>query len=145
LASEYFQHGFARLSIDLDAGRRLERFCICARRSLGDDLHVECHRRGIGMDLNDANLGAVLVHVLIERQQLRLVRSMKALSSAARSRSAASLPSLSLLVAMKMNGADMTDPSVAARLVVAYGNQLIAESYCACRCRNSTSASMTLS
>src|SRR4051812_39058836 len=38
---------------------------------------------------------------------------MKEPRSAARSRSAASLPSLSLLVAMKMNGADITDPFVA--------------------------------
>src|ERR1700680_2156836 len=36
--------------------------------------------------------------------------------SAARSRSAASLPSLSLFVAMKMNGADITDPLVAVAL-----------------------------
>src|ERR1700692_2328120 len=41
---------------------------------------------------------------------------MKEARSAARSRSAASLPSLSLLVAMKMNGADMSDPLVAVAL-----------------------------
>src|SRR3984893_19504688 len=41
---------------------------------------------------------------------------MKEPRSAARARSAASLPSLSLLVAMKMNGAHITDPLVAVAL-----------------------------
>ena len=54
LAFEHVQYGFARLSVDLDAGGRLERFRTCPRRSPGDDVHVEFDRRGIGMYLNDA-------------------------------------------------------------------------------------------
>jgi hypothetical protein len=52
-------------------GARLERLRVRARR---DDADVKLHRGGIGMKLNDPDLGAILVHVFVERQELRLVR-----------------------------------------------------------------------
>src|SRR5205807_280169 len=69
---EHLQHGVARLSVNLNAGCRLERLSISARCSLRDDVHVKLHRRGVGMDLNDPDFGAVLVRVFVERQELRL-------------------------------------------------------------------------
>src|ERR1035437_8320998 len=74
LASEHLQHGIAWLTVDLDACRRLERLCVRARSSLRDQLHMKLHRGGIRMYLDHANLAALLVRVLVERQQLRLVR-----------------------------------------------------------------------
>ena len=72
LASEHRQHGFARLTVDLDTRCRLERLCVRARRSFRNELHVELHRGGVGMNLDNASLAAFLVYVLVERQQLRL-------------------------------------------------------------------------
>src|SRR4029078_2278947 len=73
LAPEHLHHGVARLTVDLDAGCRLERLSISASRSLCDDVHVKLHRGGVGMDLNNPDLGAVLGHVFVARQDLRLV------------------------------------------------------------------------
>jgi hypothetical protein len=104
--------------------RPLERLCIRARRSLGDDTDVKFHRGGVGANLNDPDLGPVVVHVFVERQELRLFSSMNEPRSAARSRSAASWPSLSLFVAMKMNGAGITGTLSVSRCRRIDGSQL---------------------
>src|SRR4249919_2813601 len=79
---------------------------------IADDAHVELHRGRIGMKLDHAHLAVVLVHVLVEGDQPRLVRLDKRTSSGTRCCSASNLPSLSRLVAMKMNGPGMGPPLV---------------------------------
>src|SRR2546428_438007 len=44
------------------------------REVLGVDLHVELHRRGVRVDLDDRELASLLVEVRVERDQPRLVR-----------------------------------------------------------------------
>jgi hypothetical protein len=41
---------------------------------LPDDLHVQQHRCRVGVDLDDADLGAVIARVHVERDHSRLVR-----------------------------------------------------------------------
>jgi hypothetical protein len=59
------------------------------------------------VDLDDRHLAVVLAGVLVERDQPRLIRLDEARQPGTRCCSASNLPSLSRLVAMKMNGPDM--------------------------------------
>jgi len=64
------------------------------------------------MDLDDAHLAAVLVHVLAERDQPRLTRLDEPGQLGYPCCAAPNMQSLSRLVAMKMNGPDMNPPLV---------------------------------
>jgi hypothetical protein len=59
------------------------------------------------VDLDDRDLGAALVDVLVERDQPWLVRLDEIDEAGTLALSSSSFPGLSRLVAMKMNGPDM--------------------------------------
>ncbi len=62
------------------------------------------------MNLNDPDLTSILIRVLIERDQARFIRVNEIGNPGTRCLSSSSLPVLSLLVAIKMNGPDMCLP-----------------------------------
>ncbi|HSS94870.1 MAG TPA: hypothetical protein VLR46_12910, partial [Candidatus Dormibacteraeota bacterium] len=69
------------------------------------------HRQDrVGMHLHDRYLGAFCVRVFVECEKARLVRRDDSTNPGTRALSASSLPSLSRLVAMKMNGTDIGLP-----------------------------------
>ena len=74
LPSQHLEDGVARGAEHLDAGRRLHSLRVSTCGALGNRLHVKRHRFGVGVDLDNRDLGTCLVDVLVERDHPRLVR-----------------------------------------------------------------------
>ena len=74
LAFQHFKEGTARRTEHLNAGRCVDRLSVCGGSALGNDLQMKRHRVGVGVDLDNGDLSAVIVDVLVERDQPRFVR-----------------------------------------------------------------------
>src|SRR5258706_12126903 len=69
LHAEGLQNRIARLTEHLNPQRRLERLGVRLLCALPDDPYMRLHRRGVGVDLDDRHFVAILIHVLVERDQ----------------------------------------------------------------------------
>jgi hypothetical protein len=115
LPSQHFDHPIARRTEDLDACGRVDRFRVRVCGALGNDLHMKRHRVGVRVNLDDRDLGAVVVNVLVERDQAWFACLDEVDEARTRFFSTSSLPDLSRLVAMKMNGPGTAPPLVVKR------------------------------
>jgi hypothetical protein len=73
LGSQRVEHLRVNWPEDLYGEGRVERLVVGLRGAFTDDLEMLLHRGGVRVDLNDHYLGAVVVDVLVERDQLGLV------------------------------------------------------------------------
>jgi hypothetical protein len=70
-------HGVEHLRVnwseDLDGECGFERLIVGLRGTFSDEPEMRLHRGGVRVDLNDCHFGAVVIDVLVERDQLGLV------------------------------------------------------------------------
>src|SRR5947209_17503674 len=78
LLSEHLQDAVAGCAENLNAHGGLQGLRIRPRGALADHMHVELHRGRIRVNLDDPNLGSILVDVLVERDQTGFVYFVKA-------------------------------------------------------------------
>src|SRR5438270_14046060 len=72
LAAQGAEHLRVNWSEDLYGECGVERLVVGLRGAFTDDPEMSLHRGGVRVDLNDRHLGAVVVDVLVERDQLGL-------------------------------------------------------------------------